>query len=305
MIRTLATLILCTLASTGWAGAPRVAADIPPVHALVARVMQGAGTPDLIVSPGASAHGYSLRPSQAAAMSEAQLVIWVGEGLTPWLASPLNNLAGEARVIDLLQVQGTVLRPFRTGAIFDENHDDAEVADYSDPDAIDPHAWLDPQNASLWMTAIAQALSELDPDNAPLYAANARAGQDELVQLRTAISDTIEPFRGKPFVVFHDAYHYFEARFDVEAIGALALSDASAPSPARLAEIRTRLQDYDSVCVFAEPQFNPGVINSVVGDKPVRVSVLDPLGAELEPGWPLYPSLLTQLAEAIAGCAQE
>ena len=207
MTRILATVILWSLASTVWAGAPKVAVDIPPVHALVSRVMQGAGAPDLIVSPGASAHGYSLRPSQAAALSDAHLVVWVGADLTPWLSKPLDSLAGDAAVVDLLQVPGTVLRPFRTGAIFDRDHDDRQVTGGAGQGTVDPHAWLDPENASLWMAEIARALAELDPDNAVLYAANARAGQDEIARLSTTISAMIDPARDQPFLVFHDAYH--------------------------------------------------------------------------------------------------
>lgn len=303
MIRILATAILWFLATAVSAGTPRVSVDIPPVHALVSRVMQGAGAPDLIVTPGASAHGYSPRPSQADALSDAQLVIWVGADLTPWLSKPLGTLAADAAIVDLLQVPGTVLRPFRTGPIFEQDHDDRQATGGIGQGAVDPHAWLDPANASLWLGEIARTLAELDPDNAALYVANARAGQDELTGLSDTISATVSRARSGSFVVFHDAYHYFEARFGIEALGALAPSDASAPGPARLSEIRDRLQDRDSVCVFAEPQFNPGVINSVVAGKPVQVAVLDPLGADLEPGWELYPRLLTQMAEAIADCA--
>lgn len=303
----------CLIATASTAQVPRVAVDIPPVHSLVARVMQGVGTPDLIITPGASPHGYSMRPSQAAALANADLVVWVGPGLTPWLERPLANLAAQADVLGLLEVQGTVLLPFREGAVFaakDHDHDHGHNDNHNhghnhghDHGAIDPHAWLDPDNGAIWMGAIAQALSALDPENAALYAANASAGQAELAELSAKIEVLVTPFKGQPYIVFHDAYHYFEARFGVESLGALALSDASAPTPARLAAIREHVADLQIACVFSEPQFNAGLFNAVVEDTPARIAVLDPVGVDLPLGPDLYGLLLLQIANEMAGCA--
>jgi zinc transport system substrate-binding protein len=112
------------MAGTAMADVPRVAVDIAPVHSLVARVMQGVGEPSLIVQPGASPHEYSLRPSEAAALQDADIVVWVGEDLTPWMAGAVGTLAAEADVTTLLEVDGVTLLDFREGALFEAHSHD-------------------------------------------------------------------------------------------------------------------------------------------------------------------------------------
>lgn len=307
MMRPLSAVFLFLSAHAVIADVPRVSADILPVHSLVARVMQGAGTPDLILSPGASPHGYAMKPSQAAALARADLVVWIGEDLTPWMQTPIQNLAGQAEVIELLAVEGTVVLPFREGALFEEGEHDLEDGEHDHADdhgSIDPHAWLDPVNAGLWMSVIAERLAAQDPENASLYTKNAAEGQAELIAVRNKIDGIIAPFRGTRFMVFHDAYHYFEARFGTEAAGALALGDATAPSPARLAEIKASVAERQVACVFAEPQFNTSLVDAVIEGTDVRIALLDPMGTELDAGPELYGRLLTQMAAAMVGCAR-
>lgn len=156
-------------------------------------------------------------------------------------------------------------------------------------------------NAALWLGAIAAELARLDPDNAATYAANAAAGQAELAALQAEIAGRMAPLAGR-FIVFHDGYHYFEARFDIEAAGAISLSDASEPGPARVAELRDLVATQDISCVFAEPQFNPGLVNAVFGETGVRIGVLDPYGATLEPGPALYADVLRGIAASFEAC---
>jgi zinc transport system substrate-binding protein len=304
--------------------APAVVADIPPVHSLVARIMEGAGVPGLILPPGASPHGYAMRPSEARALSEADIVFWVGEGLTPWLGRSIGSLAGAAASVELMKADGVGLLETRGAAAFvdedghehgeDEEHDhrdehdhdeDHDNGDGHDRGLHDPHAWLDPENAKVWLGAIAGALAEDDPENADLYAANAAAGSAEIDALTARIQARLEPVRERPFVVLHDAYHYFEHRFDIEAAGSLAISDASDPGPARVAEIRDLIGSQGTVCVFAEPQFLGRAVGMITEGADVRTGILDPLGASLEPGPGLYPALLDGLAEALAGCLEK
>ncbi|WP_254656709.1 zinc ABC transporter substrate-binding protein [Leisingera sp. JC1] len=352
------------LAGAGAAAAevPRVAADIAPVHGLVARVMQGLGEPALVVPPGASPHGYSMRPSEARALDQADIVFWLGEPLTPWLEGPLEELAGDAHRIELLEAKGTTVLPFREGARFEahaheeehddhdshdghaehgehdehaEGHDDhaghedhAEHGDGHDDhdheehaegegdvghedhaeahghhhEGADPHAWLLPANAQAWLDVIAEELAENDPDNAAAYRANAEAGKQEIAEAVATVSAQLAPFQDKPFIVFHDAYQYFEQGFGLSAAGAISLSDAVKPSPARVAEIRDVVADLKVACVFSEPQFNPGLVATVLDGTAAGTAVLDPLGAGLEPGPQFYPALLQDIGAAIAGC---
>ena len=315
------------MGGAAYADTPQVAVDIAPVHSLVARVMDGVGTPDLIIQPGASPHEYSLRPSEAAALQNANLVFWIGPDLTPWLTDTIKTLAPDAAVTALMEVDGTIKLEFREGALFeahaheddddhvDEAHDDHdEEARHDDHDdeetgheghgqgAHDPHAWLSPQNAMTWLNVIAGQLSAADPDNAGAYFTNAAAGRTEMEALIGEVIATLDPVRDGQFLVFHDAYQYFEMDFDFPASGAISIGDASDPSPARIAEIRDRIAEQGIDCVLAEPQFNPGLVATVLDGTEAGTGMLDPLGSDLEPGPALYSQLIRNLSTALAGC---
>ncbi len=356
----MAMTVFGVLAGTARAEVPVVAVDIPPVHALAARVMEGVGEPQLILPPGSSPHSASLRPSEAGMLEGADVVFWVGPELAPWLGDTLETLAGNAEVVELLEVDGTRVLQFREGPVFgahehgdddhDHGHDDADhddhdheahgdADDHADEhahddhghdedhghddhghdedhdethahddghghshDGIDPHAWLDPVNAQAWVAAMAETLAEADPENAETYRANAEAARGELDALIGEIETQLEGAEGATFFVFHDAYHYFEARFGVEAMGSLSLSDASDPSPRRLAEIRDTIRAEGAHCVFAEPQFDDGIVSAVADGSGATVAVIDPLGVGFETGAGLYPALLRELSTAFADC---
>lgn len=332
MSRTLLPLSLLTayMAGAAHAEVPRVATDIAPIHSLVARVMDGVGTPDLIVQPGGSPHEYSLRPSEAKALQEADLVFWVSPDLTPWLGNAIETVATNASVTELLEADGTIELTIREGALFevhehdDDKHEDAEHkgddhAEHAEgkhyehaeeeagheghgDGAHDPHAWLSPTNAATWLNVIAGQLSATDPENAGAYFANAAAGRAELDTLTSDINSMLGPVRGGQFIVFHDAYQYFESAFDFIASGAISISDASDPSPARIAEIRARIADEGINCVLAEPQFNAGLVATVLDGTEAKTGVLDPLGSDLAPGPALYPQLMRNLASTLVEC---
>ncbi|QFT62975.1 zinc ABC transporter substrate-binding protein [Roseivivax sp. THAF30] len=347
MSMTRAALLAATCLSAGAvrADVPNVAVDIAPVHSLVAQVMAGVGEPDLIVAPGASPHEYNLRPSEASALQDADLVIWIGTSLTPWLADSIDTLSPEARKLELLDLPETETLPIREGALFDahdhghgdaeehehgddhaghdhddhdhehadeHDHDHAEEHEHDDEHAghdhshdhggVDPHAWLSPENANAWLTVIADTLSEADPENESTYRDNATAAQDRLETLTEDAGSVLDPVRDQEFIAFHDAYQYFETAFDVTAAGAISVSDASDPSPARVEEIRSRVADAGVACVLAEPQFNPGLVAAVAEGSEVRQGVVDPMGSSFEPGPDLYGQMMTAMVDALAEC---
>jgi len=337
-------LALATLTSFGISRAdvPSVAVDIAPAHSLVAKVMGDLGKPALVVSPGASPHGYSLRPSEAKALQEADIVFWVSAGLTPWLADSIDTLAAKANSIELIEVDGVNELAFREGALFeshdehhdehhgneshdnehhdDKHHDDSHAEEHHDKNKgdhdehasnsehdhahgeHDPHAWLDPSNAIVWLDTIARQLSEVDPANAQTYISNAASGKAELEQLVSDVQNILNPVRGRSFIVFHDAYQYFESAFDFAAAGAISLADASDPGPARIKEIQDRVAQANVTCVLAEPQFNPNLVNTVLDGTDASSSVIDPLGSNLETGPDLYTKLIRELALTLADC---
>ncbi len=288
---------------SGVAVGTEVVASIAPVHSLVARVMQGVGTPHLLLPPGASPHHHALRPSDAAALERAALVFWIGPRLERWLERSLTTLVAGARVVRLADTTGLTRLALREGAVFEADEPETEPAH---EDETDPHLWLDPENAKLWLDAIAAALAGADPARRALYLANAAAARAELDALAAGIDARLAPVRGRPFVVFHDSFHYFEHRFGIEAAGAVAPGDARAPGPARIARIRDRIRALGvvpgAVCLFHEPQFRSAVVATVAAGTGVRIALLDPLGASLRPGPDLYPDLLRGLAESLAGC---
>ncbi len=331
MSRKLLPLAMTTalMAGTAVADAPKVAVDIAPVHSLVARVMEGVGTPDLIIQPGASPHEYNLRPSEAAALQEADLVFWIGEDLTPWMEGAVDTLSAGAAVTELLDTDGTVLLDIRENASFEAHdhgdeknnddhaedeehdehsheeehtHDDQEAHEGHAHGAHDPHAWLSPANAEIWLNTIAVQLSAADPDNADAYFANAAAAREEMATLSAEVTETLEPVKGGSFIVFHDAYQYFEDAFGFPASGAISLSDATASSPARIAEIQSRIRDEGVDCVMTEPQFNPGIVTTVLDGTEAKTGIMDPLGSDLEPGADLYPQLIRNLAKTLSEC---
>jgi len=326
MSRKLLILSLTTALSGGLASAevPQVAVDIAPVHSLVTRVMDGVGAPNLVIQVGASPHEYNLRPSEAQALQDANLVFWIGSDLTPWLADAIQTLAPNASMTALLESEGTIELEFRESALFEahahgdhdedkhadhddhDDHDEDKHADHDDHDdhgAHDPHAWLSPQNAKTWLNVIASKLSAADPKNAGIYFSNAATARTEIDALIAEVNLTLEPVRGMNFIVFHDAYQYFENDFDFPASGAISIGDASDPSPARIQEIQGRISNEGIDCVLAEPQFNPGLVATVMDGSEAKTGILDPLGAGLQPGAKLYPELIRNLSKALTNCS--
>lgn len=181
-------------------------------------------------------------------------------------------------------------------------HDAHEGHDHS---GIDPHVWLDPANARAMTDAIAAALAEADPANAEAYEANAARQNGRLAELQDEIAQTIAPVRGTPFIVFHDGYHYFEHRFDIEAAGAVAVNPERQPGAAHVREIRDLIRAKNAACVFAEPQFRPALVETLVEGTQARVGTLDPLGADLAEGADAYPALIRNLARALVDCLRQ
>lgn len=306
------------LTSAGAAAATEitVVASIKPVHSLTAAVMQGAGAPHLIVKGGASPHSHALKPSDAAALQKADVVVWVGEGLETFLASSLDALARNARLVELSQAPGLTRLGFRAGGAWDGHQDEQEKAHGEEEargeeeahghghgeDEIDQHLWLDPDNARAMVEAIAAALIEADPQNADLYADNAKRVSRDLAQLSADIARELAPVKDVPFVVFHDAFQYFDARFELANVGSVTVNPEQKPGAARLREIRQKIAELGARCVFAEPQFEPRLVDVVIEGTAARRATLDPIGADLADGPMLYFEMMRANARALRDC---
>ena len=308
------------------ADVPNVVADIAPVHSLVSMVMKGVGEPKLLIPQNASPHHYAMRPSEARALQEANLVVYLGHDMTPWLEPLFETVAASAEPLDLSEVYGVLQLSFREVPVFGEHeghddHDDHEGHDHEeeghddhddheghddhahhDHDGNDPHMWLDPANALVWLDAIASELGHIDPENAARYRANANTAKEEISHEIHHLEDHLKSVQGQGFLVFHDAYQYFENRFGISATGSISIADASKPNAKRLQELKHHFEEEGIHCVLSEPQYSSKLIDSVFGGFKPHIGVADPIGVDLELGSGLYLELLENLASGIAEC---
>lgn len=284
-----------------WTDVPNVVTDIPPVHSLVEQVMRGVGEAEILLRSGASAHDYTMKPSDAGKLQNADVVFWIGDSLTPWLVNPIKALASDAEVVELLDTKGT--RALK----FDGVHSEVESAHDEDHshnhDGIDPHAWLDPENGQVWLEHIATTLSRIDPDNAGLYQANARLGIAGIDILQMEIESALQT--APDFAVMHDSLRYFTHRFGLPEPLALADSEARQPGVARIAALRKEATQRSIACVLIEPGTSKGTIDTVFEGQRIKAVEFDPTGSNLQQGSALYLRLLQSLGEFIGRCAQQ
>ena len=295
----------------------KVVASIKPIHSLASYLMDGVAKPDLIVDGDASPHGFAMKPSHAKMLQNADIVFWVGEDLENFLEKPLNSIASKAEKIEFMDLKGLVKLKFRERNIFDDHddHDHDEHAkkedghdDHDDHDGheghhhgeFDPHIWLDPINAKTILFEMSKHLIENDPKNEATYRANLSKAYKEIDKLTANVSSELT--NSVDSIVFHDAYQYFEKRFDVNILGAFTVNTDVLPGAEQLAEIREIIEHDNVGCVFSEPQFNPDIIKAVAKDMNIKTGVVDPLGATLNPGKDLYFDLIKNMSNSFKGC---
>ena len=303
--------------------APQVAVSIKPIHSLVASVMKGIAEPQLILKGAGSPHTYQMKPADAELLQNAEVVFWVGPELEKFLEKPIGSLSSDARTVELEDTPGLLRLPMREGGAFethdhgDESHEaedghaheghthEAEGHSDHDHEASDAHVWLSTANAKMLAKAIAAALGEADPANAPRYNANLAVLDDKLDALSAELKATVAPVKDKPIVVFHDAYQYFEKEAGIRVVGSITVSPETLPGAARISEIHEKLKALDASCVFAEPQFEPKLVNVVVEGTSARTGTLDPEAATLAPGPDLYFELMRGIAGSIRTCLSQ
>ena len=290
----------------------KVIASIKPLHSLVSFVMDGVGTPDILVDGSSSPHTFQLKPSHATMLQEADIVFWIGEDLESFLETPLESISKNSKHITLMESDEIELLKFREKNIFDDHDGHDEHADehgdehdeHDDHEHAhgehDIHFWLDPEIAKTIVKIITRELSEIDPANAPSYESNSIKALNEIDQLISKTKGKINS--DAKYVVFHDAYQYFEKRFGIEVVGALTVNPEVLPGAKQLSEIREVIEHENVNCLFSEPQFNPGIAEMIAKDTGVRAAILDPLGAELEPGKDLYFDLIGDMASSFESC---
>ena len=324
---------ICGMLATPAFAAPTVLTDIAPVHGIVAAVMGDVAAPKLLLPAGTDPHSYAMRPSDAQTLSDSDVVIWVGEGLTPWLHDPIETLATGSVLLTLLETEGWTKR-----AIAKDDHDDhddhadhdghddhkdhddhadhdghddhADHDDHKDHDDhaghdhgdFDPHAWLDPKIAAIWAGSVAQVLSDVDPDNAAAYSANADAFATQMASLSATITAQLAPFAGKPVIWPHDAYGYFGDAFGITSAGTVTDINGSAPGPAHISELRDMIANGDIACVMSDAELNPKWTDLITQGTDTASVNIDPMGVAAPQGRDHYAATITTLANAITDC---
>ena len=310
---------------------PKVVTSIKPLHSLVSYVMNGVGRPDLLVDGSSSPHTFQLKPSHATMLQEADIVFWIGEDLESFLETPLDSIAANAKRVTLMESDKIDLLKFREKNIF-EGHDDHghdehgkkedDHDDHGDEEhakkeeghddhghdehghahgEYDPHIWLDPLNAKVIVKKITNQLVKIDSTNSSTYKSNSKNLLKDLDALTKTIKKDLN--KNASFVVFHDAYQYFEKRFGLSVVGALTVNPDVMPGAEQLSEIREVIEEKKVKCIFSEPQFNPAIIKSIASDTGVKTGVLDPLGATINKSKNMYFNLIEDMSNALKDCS--
>jgi len=328
--------------------APDVVVSVAPLHGITAAVMEGVGAPALLIDGAQSPHTFTMRPSQAAMLQSADLVVWGGRLLESALEQPLASLVPVEARFSVLDTPGLVLLEAREGGAWaehDHDHDDhagedahgeehghdddhggdrdddhggdqggdhahdddhGETDDHADHahdhGTTDTHLWLDPDNAAAIARAVAERLAGIDTANAETYRSNAARFAAETAALAAELEARLSAVADRPFIVFHDAYQYLEVRFGLAAAGSITVSPDSQPSAARIAEIQDAIAERGALCLFAEPQFEPTIVEAIAGDTGVSTGVLDPVGGDLPLGPGHYEHLMRDLADDLVAC---
>jgi zinc transport system substrate-binding protein len=290
---------LAALQTTAFA-APNVIVSIKPIHSLVASIMKGVGEPGLIVDGVASPHTYQMKPSDATRLQNAEIVFWVGHDLEKFMEKPLETLGSKATIVELDDAPGLIKLPTRESGTFEphadgDEHHEGEVE-------YDLHLWLNTDNAKAMAAQIEKTLVSADPENAQHYTKNLNDLNANLDSLSEQIKQTVAPIKDKPFIVFHDAYQYFEKEFGVAVAGSITVSPENIPGAARISEIREKVKSLKSTCVFAEPQFEPKLITVVLEGTDAKTGTLDPEAGALKAGEGLYGEMMMGIATSLKNC---
>lgn len=274
------------------ANATQVLTSIKPIQMIATEIMLNTSTPDVILAANTSPHDYALRPSDVKRIRSADVVIWFGKDLEPFLAKVLD---GQKNVLTLSKIKELELREFQG-----DHHDH----DGHDHGSHDPHFWLGYKPTLQVARAIADELSKVDQANANVYSENLAEFEAKLAAQQESIHNQLAGLKHSGYFVFHDAYGYFEQDFGLKQLGFFTVSPDRKPGAKTLISIRKALASEQATCVFSEPQFTPAVIESVTRGSSARVGVLDPIGSEVEAIAGGYFELKQNLADSFSRCLQ-
>ena len=322
------TLILFSNSSLFAADTKGVITTIQPINSLVSAVIGDTGKTISLIPADISPHGYKLKPSDAKKMQEANIIFFVSNHLESSVTKVFKNLPKNIKIIDLLEETGIEHLAIRDNEAWErhdhhghDDHDDHDKHgkkhdDHDDHDKHgkkhddhddheskdDVHIWLSPDNAIKIVEKVNKELSLLFPDNASKYSENSNKMIDKIQKLKNELAKDLAPIKGKPYVVFHDAYQYFEKTFDLNAVGSVALEGDIASSPKQISFIKDKIKKLNASCVFQEPQFDSKLVKIVVEGTNAQIGTLDPLGINISGKENFYIQLLKNMAKSLKEC---
>lgn len=295
-------VLLLLLITTPCLAAPHIVVSIAPLHSLVSALTSGISEPQLLLTRGGSPHSASLRPSQARALSEADLLIWVGPELESFLSQPISRLVKPQAEMQLLALDGLELLTQRQGGFWEDDEEPEAARHTNNEQRINPHIWLSPDNARQISALVSARLIRIDPQNSTSYQQNLARLEQRIVALQTDLTQRLQPLQESPYLVFHDAYPYFEKAFSLNAIGSIRISAERPPGARRLQQIRSKISETAALCLFSEPQFSPALAQRLADDTGLKLGVLDPLGSAADIGEDAWFILMEKLAKNLEDC---
>lgn len=286
-----------------------VVVSIKPFHSLVSGVMLGVACPELLLKGNFSPHTYSLKPSDAKKLQYADFVFWGGEALEGFLAKPINLLSKNAEVVSVLEINGLKLRSFSAESHIGKS-ENFESHSHNLPKnqvaelkaAVDPHIWLDPENAKVITQKTVQILSDFDPENAQKFQKNGEKIIVRLNELDQHLSSEMSEISDRTYLVLHDAYQYFESRYHLKSAGSITLQLEHFLGVSRLKNVQKMIQTSKVRCIFTEPQYSQKLVKTLIKDTSVKRGILDPIGVDILPGPELYFDLLKNLSISLKSC---
>jgi len=286
-----------------------VVVSIKPFHSIISGVMLGVALPELLLKGNFSPHTYSLKPSDAIKLQYADLIFWGGEALEGFLAKPISTLSKNAEVVSILEINGLKLRSFRAEShigksknieSYSHNMPKSQVGELKG--AVDPHIWLDPENAKIITQETVQILSYFDPENAQKFQKNGEKIIVRLNEMDQHLSSELSEISDRNYLVLHDAYQYFESRYNLKSEGSITLQLEHFLSVSRLKKVQKMIKTSKVLCIFTEPQYSQKLVKTLIKDTSVKKGILDPIGADIFPGPELYFDLMKNLSISFKSC---
>ena len=292
-------ILLFSLVISNNAFSSEIVVSIKPLHSLVSAVAGDSNSVSLLIEGSMSPHNFALKPSHAKLLNNAKVVFYIDNQLESALKRTVIGLPISVRVVRASKFKQLNLLPTRAGDNWEEDGHDHHNHDHGSNDV---HFWLDPNNAVQMVKGITRELSMVYPKNINNYKKNAKNIIKKIKAKDSLIKSQLEPIQDKSFIVFHDAYQYFEKAYGLNSLGSILLDPELPPSPKRIMQIRTKIKSMKPHCVFKEPQFRAKIVDTVIENTNVKVGILDPLGADLESGPQMYTNLLQNISDNLNAC---